>query len=113
MLSAPVVNPDEIALEDDDEEEQLGDQSEESACHESNDLFFVDTKPQKRSKMSLPQPQNETLDEEPLLTEKGPVTETINMDSASEDVTGEDLPSTIKKFKRRNQELYMDQESST
>nr|SVE79507.1 EOG090X06RW [Daphnia magna]SVE81333.1 EOG090X06RW [Daphnia magna]SVE83087.1 EOG090X06RW [Daphnia magna] len=113
MLSAPVVNPDEIALEDDDEEEQLGDQSEESACHESNDLFFVDTKPQKRSKMSLPQPQNETLDEEPLLTEKGPVTETINLDSASEDVTGEDLPSTIKKFKRRNQELYMDQESST
>nr|SVE89899.1 EOG090X06RW [Daphnia sinensis] len=53
IISAPVVNPDEIALEDDDEEEQLGDQSEEPACHESNDVFFVDTKPQKRSSMMV------------------------------------------------------------
>nr|SVE88021.1 EOG090X06RW [Daphnia similis] len=82
ILSAPVVNPDEIAIED-DEEEQLGDQSEEPACHESNDVFFVDTKPQKRSKMSLPQPQNETLDEEPLPKEKEQVTETINLDKSS------------------------------
>nr|SVE74738.1 EOG090X06RW [Daphnia carinata] len=84
ILSAPVVNPDEIALEeDDDEEEQLGDQSEEPASHENNDVFFVDTKPQKRSKMSLPQPQNETLDEEPLLKEKEEVAETTNLDKSS------------------------------
>lgn len=112
ILSAPVVNPDEIALED-DEEEQLGDQSEEPAPVESNELFFVDTKPQKRSKMTLPQPQVLTLDEEPLLAEKGPVTETLSSGNPSEKISEEDLPSTIKKFKRRNQELYMDQESST
>nr|SVE77020.1 EOG090X06RW [Daphnia lumholtzi] len=79
ILSAPVVNPDEIALEDDDEEEQLVDQSEEPACHESNDVFFVDTKPQKRSKMILPQPQIDTPHDEPLPKEKEQETETINL----------------------------------
>nr|SVE78248.1 EOG090X06RW [Daphnia lumholtzi] len=83
ILSAPVVNPDEIALEDDDEEEQLVDQSEEPACHESNDVFFVDTKPQKRSKMILPQPQIDTPHDEPLPKEKEQETETINLNKPS------------------------------
>nr|SVE72953.1 EOG090X06RW [Ceriodaphnia reticulata] len=69
VLTTPVVNPDEIEL-DDEEEDSFDDHSNEVVAIESNDLFFVDTKPQKRNKMSLPQPQNKTLDEDPQCAEK-------------------------------------------
>nr|SVE74199.1 EOG090X06RW [Daphnia barbata] len=113
IVSTPVFNPDEITLELDDEEEQLDEQPEKAIPVDSNEFFIVDTKPQKRSKMSLPQPQNETLDDVPLCTEKGPVIEATNITSSTEQVTEDDLPSTIKKFKRRNQALYVDPENSS
>ena len=114
ILTAPVVNPDEIALEDDEEEEQPDDHSD-AVAGEDNGIFFVDTKPQKRSKMSLPQPQNETQEEEPQTGEKGVPKSVISdeNDSIAKVVADEDVPITVKKFKRRNQELYMDPESST
>lgn len=113
ILTAPVVNPDEIALEDDDEEEETGDHTEEVAG-EDNGIFFVDTKPLKRSKMSLPQPQNETHEEEPHTAEKeAPLGGILDENDSSAKVADQDVPTTVKKFKRRNQELYMDPESST
>nr|CAH0108067.1 unnamed protein product [Daphnia galeata] len=113
ILTAPVVNPDEIALEDDEEEEQPDDHSD-AVAGEDNGIFFVDTKPQKRSKMSLPQPQNETQEEEPQTGEKEvPISVISENDSIAKVVADEDVPITVKKFKRRNQELYMDPESST
>jgi lariat debranching enzyme len=113
ILTAPVVNPDEIALEDDEEEEPSGDHSDEVPA-EDNGIFFVDNKPQKRSKMSLPQPQNETQEEEPPTAEKEASKDVISDENySSTKVADEDVPTTVKKFKRRNQELYMDPESST
>lgn len=138
VLTAPVVNPDEIALEDDDEA-GLEDQSGDATAVEGNDLFFVDTKPQKRSKMNLPQPQKKTEEKSTLDVKKESVVETVNeaiagVKVAEEEptlhaekesvdksvnetieevkVAEEDVP-TVKKFKRRNQELYMNEESST
>jgi lariat debranching enzyme len=102
ILTAPVVNPDEIALEDDDEEEETADHTEEVAG-EDNGIFFVDTKPLKRSKMSLPH----TAEKE------APLGGNLDENDSSAKVADQDVPTTVKKFKRRNQELYMDPESST
>ena len=113
ILTTPVINPDEIALEDDDEEEQPDDHPDE-VTGEDNGIFFVDTKPQKRSKMSLPQPQNETQMEEPQIVEKeAPIGVISDENDSNSKVADEELPTTVKKFKRRNQELYMDPECST
>ncbi len=112
VLTEPVVNPDEIELEEEDEE-PVDDRSNEV---EKNDLFFVDTKPQKRNKMNLPQPQNETNEEDPQCAEKESVSvlsSTIEERGVVDTAGNEDIPTPIKKFKRRNQELYMDPEGST
>jgi hypothetical protein len=64
--------------------------------------------------MSLPQPQNETQEEEPQTGEKEvPISVISENDSIAKVVADEDVSITVKKFKRRNQELYMDPESST
>ena len=130
ILNTPVVNPDEIELEDEDEDEPVDDRPDEVVVAESNDIFFVDTKPQKRSKMNLPQPQTETFDDNLQCTEKVNNTAISNAESRSllekelvsavvldnvdepgvKVTDNEDMPTSVKKFKRRNQELYMDQE---
>lgn len=113
VLATPVVNPDEIALEDDDDAD-LENQADQPTPVEGNDLFFVDTKPHKRGKMTLPQPQNETQEDPELIAEKEaePVSISTNEIRTNVQATEEDVP-TVKKFKRRNQELYMNEESST
>lgn len=114
VLATPVVNPDEIALEDEDGDEVELERADQATPVEGNDLFFVDTKPQKRGKMNLPQPQNEMPDEAELVAEKvsEPVNVSSNEISTNVQAAEEDVP-TVKKFKRRNQELYMNEESST
>ena len=115
ILTAPVVNPDEINLEDEDEDDDGGAQSQHPTQGENNDLFFVDTKPQKRNKMNLPLPQKEVEEEPPLHMEKEP-TVSVSLNESTLEVNpkepDQDVP-CVKKFKRRNQDLYTDQENST
>lgn len=97
---APVENPDEINIDDEDEAE---DNSAEPVKVEENDLFFIDSNPQKRTKLNLPPPTAEaSVDEEP--TDSTPA-KTEQYSEKVEVETNQDV-SAVKKFKRRNQSLY-------
>jgi len=102
---APVKNPDEIDLDLDDDEEE--------AVVGEKDLFFIDTKPQ-RTKLSMPKPQME-ISEEPKQTDLPVVDDTVTDNSVEskvvDEVQLEEAP-VVKKLKRRNQEIYTNEEDS-
>ena len=118
--SVPVTNPDEIDLEDDDDGNVAeGETKAPEKSEDGSDLFFLDTKPgQQRSKLSLPQPVTEVWEEsEPVVnpderTKVHSVHQVESMSSLTEtsitDGAGDQQP-VVKKFKRRNQELYTDE----
>jgi len=118
--SVPVTNPDEIDLEDDDDGNVAeGETKAPEKSEDGSDLFFLDTKPgQQRSKLSLPQPVTEVWEEsEPVVnpderTKVHSVHQVESMSSLTEtsitDDAGDQQP-VVKKFKRRNQELYTDE----
>ena len=112
ILAAPVVNPDEIDL-DDDVEDDAEEEKDHQPKVESNDLFFVDTKPQ-RSKLCLPQPVLEK--EDPAVAETSPdLPAPIPADADAvpqEGNTAEGDQPVVKKFRRRNQEIYADDQDA-
>lgn len=109
ILTAPVVNPDEISLDDDDEDQE---EKDEQIPGEGGDFFFVDTKPQKRNKMNLPQPQQQ-IDEGSLLGVEKVHTVDATVEENTSEVQGneddQEIP-CVKKFKRRNRDLYTEQD---
>ena len=120
--SAPVVNPDEIDLEDDDGDVPEGETKAPEKSEDGSDLFFLDTKPgPQRSKLSLPQPVTEVWeDSEPLVNPDAtakvhPVQQVELMSSQPETsiVDAGDQQPVVKKFKRRNQELYTEPDEET
>ena len=106
--TAVVVNPDEIDLEDDVENED-NTETHNAAAVDGNDIFFVDTQPQKRNKMSLPQPQN-AVEEEQEIEKEHPISPPDENQPCDKE-TGDDAP-TVKKLRRRNQDLYTAKEDS-
>jgi len=101
----PIKNPDEIDLDlDDDEEEPV--KGEEN-------LFYVDTKPE-RSKLSMPKPRMEDSEETKII-DFSTVDDAITHDSIEpkivREVQSEGTP-TVKRLKRRNQEIYANEEDS-
>ena len=106
----PVANPDEIAIDDEDDN---ADQEESTTSSNPNDLFFIDTKP-KRSKLTLPEPVNsdEFLEGQDLAGSKasdkseGKLEETGPSDAETKSDAVAVEPPMVKTLKRRNQDLY-------
>nr|SVE93028.1 EOG090X06RW [Moina brachiata] len=110
----PVENPDEISLDD---IEETNDNVDDAAPVkvEENELFVIDTNPQKRTKMTLPPPVTETItSEDSTVKDSSAVEQTLGNipeTSGAEGVdANQDVPAQ-KKFKRRNQALYTTEES--
>lgn len=118
--SVPVTNPDEIDLEDDDGDVAEGETKSPEKSEDDSDLFFLDTKPgPRRTKMSLPQPVTEVWEEsetpvnQDATTKVHPVLHVESIPSlTSTDDVGDQQP-VVKKFKRRNQELYTEPDEET
>ena len=103
VVLAPVKNPDEIDLDlDDDEGETVA----------KDDLFVIDTKPQ-RSKLSMPKPLIEVFEEpkQADLPVVDPATDDSIEPKVDDEIPLEGVP-VVKKLKRRNQEIYTNVEDS-
>lgn len=102
-LDVPVVNPDEIRLDEDDGAIDGG--PEEGPTPESGDLFYLDTKPQ-RSKMSLPEPVQETKETETDVETIHPQDVLPTDNVPPKETPAEEEQPLVKKFRRRNQDIY-------
>ena len=117
-IQPPVSNPDEIALDDEEDDDDNIDRESNAAPETgANDLFFVDTKPQ-RSKMSLPEPHQISLEQqscadnaETKLQANQPCQSEINTHVTAANTEGEMAP-VVRTMKRRNQEIYANIEDS-
>ena len=102
ILTAPVVNPDEIDLDDEEDDATEGKEDQQPPV-DGNDIFFVDTKPQ-RSKMSLPQPVQAA--EEPDVAQEASAPLDVPIPENKEEIPTEEEQPIVKKFRRRNEALY-------
>ena len=102
-------NPDEIDLNESDSGE------EEETVAGVDDLFYVDKKPQ-RSKLSMPEPRQTDITDQPTNQSddrsclKNAEESTVGEKKADESSL-QDEP-IVKKLKRRNQDIYTNEEDS-
>merc|ERR1712137_860477 len=95
------------------EPEPIKNPDEKEPVKGEENLFYVDTKPE-RSKLSMPKPRMEDSEETKII-DFSTVDDAITHDSIEpkivREVQSEGTP-TVKRLKRRNQEIYANEEDS-